>query len=288
MSTRYKLNIDKPCSENWNDMLPGNRGKFCQQCSKTVVDFSTMSDKQIVDYLKKGEKNICARVDNSQMRRAIIAQSSNSGFRNSLYKYLLGIFFFSLSGKSFSKNHNEHLKSQTEKIENLEQKETANSKFFESGSELKLIGKVKDAEDELTLSNAHITVEKDNNVLICGKSDTAGHFSILIPAPGNYVVRVSHDDYISKIYKNVKVTNNEITNLEIELEYASIILKEDVIVSAEPMIDPDYTSTGHVYVEKTEEKRWNTQPRIRNMDGKVHEEKKDNKWWKFWYKKEDH
>ncbi len=284
MSTKYKLNIAKPCSENWNDMTPALRGKFCQQCSKNVVDFSTMSDKQIVDYLKKGEKSICARIDNSQMSRAIIAQPNNSGIRNSFYKYLLGIFLFGLNGKSFSKNHSEQLKSQTKKIENLDQKKTENLKVDNSGSELKLIGKVKDAENELTLSNAHITLENDSVIQVCGKSDTSGNFSISVPAPGNYIVRVSHEDYNSKIYRNVKIMRHEVTNLEIELDYSSIILEEDVIVSAEPLIDPDNTSTGHVRVGKWRD----NQPRIRNMNGEVYVDTKDNKWWKFWRKKNNH
>ena len=41
----YKLNIEKPCSQDWEAMkLDINNNKFCQHCQKTVIDFSNLND----------------------------------------------------------------------------------------------------------------------------------------------------------------------------------------------------------------------------------------------------
>lgn len=56
----YKLTIPKPCNENWNKMTPDEKGRFCSSCSKTVVDFTKKSTKEIQDYLiEKNGQRVC-------------------------------------------------------------------------------------------------------------------------------------------------------------------------------------------------------------------------------------
>jgi len=61
MPKAIQLNIPKPCHENWNAMSPKEQGRYCGSCQKTVVDFSVMSDKEIVDYFRK-PLTMCADV----------------------------------------------------------------------------------------------------------------------------------------------------------------------------------------------------------------------------------
>ena len=48
----FKIEIPKPCHENWHEMLANERGAFCQNCQKTVIDFSQMTDNQLVTFVK--------------------------------------------------------------------------------------------------------------------------------------------------------------------------------------------------------------------------------------------
>ena len=48
----FKLNIAEPCAENWDTMTPTDCGKFCAACQKSVVDFSSMTDREIYDRSK--------------------------------------------------------------------------------------------------------------------------------------------------------------------------------------------------------------------------------------------
>ena len=53
MNSKSKITIPKPCHENWNAMTPKEKGKFCNSCSKTVVDFTKKSPSEIKQYLIK-------------------------------------------------------------------------------------------------------------------------------------------------------------------------------------------------------------------------------------------
>lgn len=66
-----KYTIEEPCHEDWNQMRQEEQGRFCSSCSKTVVDFSSMSDFSIVNYLE-GKKNesVCGRFRPDQMEKA--------------------------------------------------------------------------------------------------------------------------------------------------------------------------------------------------------------------------
>ncbi len=70
----FGIQLDNPCSENWVKMTPSERGRFCNSCSKQVVDFSVMSDADIVAYFKK-HKNVCGRFAEEQLERNLLPYS---------------------------------------------------------------------------------------------------------------------------------------------------------------------------------------------------------------------
>ena len=49
---KYFLHINEPCSQDWDSMTAAGQGKFCSQCSKTVIDFTGLSDAEIVRYIE--------------------------------------------------------------------------------------------------------------------------------------------------------------------------------------------------------------------------------------------
>ena len=69
---KLNLSIPTPCHENWDQMSQAEKGKFCGACQKTVVDFTTMSDRQLVDFFKKPKENVCGRFNDDQLDREIL------------------------------------------------------------------------------------------------------------------------------------------------------------------------------------------------------------------------
>jgi hypothetical protein len=82
-----KLQIPEPCHENWNNMTPEEHGRFCMSCSKTVIDFTAMTDRQVLEYFKNYTGSTCGRFSNDQLDRTIAEQQQ----QRSWWKYALNI-----------------------------------------------------------------------------------------------------------------------------------------------------------------------------------------------------
>ena len=70
MKTHYSISIPKPCHEDWSKMTPNEQGRFCQSCSKSVIDFTKMPKQEVQDYLavNTGAK-FCGRFKVSQLEQ---------------------------------------------------------------------------------------------------------------------------------------------------------------------------------------------------------------------------
>lgn len=50
MGKAFRIEIPKPCHEDWDAMTPNENGRFCGSCAKTVVDFTNMQTAEIQRY----------------------------------------------------------------------------------------------------------------------------------------------------------------------------------------------------------------------------------------------
>jgi hypothetical protein len=69
MSRNFQLTMPTPCHEDWESMRPEERGRFCEACSKTVVDFSMMTDREVMEYLGRAGRQVCGRMAPEQLDR---------------------------------------------------------------------------------------------------------------------------------------------------------------------------------------------------------------------------
>ncbi|KXH84776.1 HMG-box domain-containing protein [Chryseobacterium kwangjuense] len=75
-----KITIPKPCHENWETMSPQEKGRFCSVCSKTVRDFTTASDDEIMKSFSDSSEDICGNFYESQLNRPLQYSYINSVF----------------------------------------------------------------------------------------------------------------------------------------------------------------------------------------------------------------
>jgi hypothetical protein len=71
MPRPIQLGIPIPCQENWTNMQPAEKDRHCAACQKTVVDFTVMSDTEIIRYLAHAGPNVCGRLMPDQMNRRL-------------------------------------------------------------------------------------------------------------------------------------------------------------------------------------------------------------------------
>ena len=112
------VRIDQPCSENWNQMLPTEKGAFCQQCAAEVIDFTSKSNAEIKEILSGLiGKPVCSRMKVSQIETLHAEvetwhRSSSHQFQSTLLLSLVLVFGLSLFSCSTQKEKETILKMQ--------------------------------------------------------------------------------------------------------------------------------------------------------------------------------
>lgn len=71
-TSKPSITIPEPCHENWENMLPDEKGKFCLSCSKSVHDFTGKTDLEIHQILMAHrDQKVCGRFSKSQLNRPL-------------------------------------------------------------------------------------------------------------------------------------------------------------------------------------------------------------------------
>lgn len=87
------ISIPEPCGENWNAMTVHDAlHRHCGACDRVLVDFSQMSDAEIISFLQRGEKT-CGRFRNDQINRVYAVPKIISPRRSKHWWLLLPSLF---------------------------------------------------------------------------------------------------------------------------------------------------------------------------------------------------
>lgn len=119
MENKFKITIPKPCNEDWNEMSPTEKGRFCDVCTKEVVDFTNKTSEEIQKYfVEKKDKKVCGRFKNEQLDKVTIQIPTQVLFSQvHFHKMFMLALLISMGTSLFScKNSN----GKKQKIENIE------------------------------------------------------------------------------------------------------------------------------------------------------------------------
>jgi hypothetical protein len=103
MSKQLQLSVDNPCHQNWDEMSPAEKGRFCSSCEKQVIDFTNMSDSQLAVFFKKSSSaSVCGRFFQDQLDRNIEVPKKRIPWLKYFFQILLPAFLASakVSGQS--------------------------------------------------------------------------------------------------------------------------------------------------------------------------------------------
>lgn len=99
MKKEYLLSIDKPCAEKWSAFEKTLEGGLCLSCQKNVIDFTKMSEREIMKFISNSSSNTCGRISPTQLGQ--VYSSSNSSIGLQKWPWLkagmasLSVLFFS-------------------------------------------------------------------------------------------------------------------------------------------------------------------------------------------------
>ncbi|KAF2515803.1 hypothetical protein E0W68_12685 [Flavobacterium salilacus subsp. salilacus] len=140
----YKISVPKPCHEDWNTMTPDDKGRFCANCSKTVIDFSEMTDVEIKSYLivQKG-KSVCGHFRTSQLQRITITIPAQVLYsQTQFHKIFLLALLFTMGTTLLSCADEAGNKQKIENVVIEEEETTSTVEDIDSVSDVGVEGKV--------------------------------------------------------------------------------------------------------------------------------------------------
>lgn len=131
--------IAEPCHEKWNAMTASEQGRFCNSCQKTVVDFTRMTDRQVLDYMSKAAGSVCGRMTDRQLNRSFTSYDVQQTRSFSLQALVLGTAISAFSALNTYGQHKvgkmRPVKGEVQQVEVManqttEQSGAAQPKFF--------------------------------------------------------------------------------------------------------------------------------------------------------------
>ncbi|GAB4094369.1 carboxypeptidase-like regulatory domain-containing protein [Flaviaesturariibacter terrae] len=72
MGRRLNLQVPAPCSESWEAMQPREGGRYCSSCTRTITDFTQMTDAELTDFVQRNG-HACGRFRPDQLGRDLEA-----------------------------------------------------------------------------------------------------------------------------------------------------------------------------------------------------------------------
>lgn len=67
-------------------MTPNERGRHCDSCNKTVIDFTLYSEKQLIEFFSNATGRVCGHISAHQLNKVIAVRENN---RNTFFKNLI-------------------------------------------------------------------------------------------------------------------------------------------------------------------------------------------------------
>lgn len=103
MKASLRINLPEPCHEDWNQMTPAHKGRFCSACEKIVVDFTQFNDQELLDFFVHSKQKACGRFADNQLNRLVI--ETKPARQNAFFPALITALLSVSSLTSFGQNH---------------------------------------------------------------------------------------------------------------------------------------------------------------------------------------
>jgi hypothetical protein len=207
------ISIKNPCHENWDNMTDIADGKFCNSCQKNIVDFTELSNEEIVDWISSPVR-ICAKVDKEKLKdlNNYIAQCNNHPFpwKKFLAASLIGILPIV---KTEAKPNNALIEQTTSSYK-------INNQAIRSDTvkKITLSGRVISNKDSSSIAGATVKVKGRH---IGTSTDRNGNFELIVPDTTQMLVIICYN-CVTRVIK-IKPGTIEPYNISMEINPSALI-----------------------------------------------------------------
>ena len=222
MASSTRLTIPSPCSQPWQAMSPDQQGRFYTQCQKTVVDFTAMTDAQVMAYVQQPGGPGCGRFRSDQLNRVLVEPLNRRVIRWQWASLLLSGWLSSQTVQA---------QSGTEPnggavVHNLDDSTSVNTSVDSAkpSATVMIEGQILDARDKSPMPAAFVLIR---DTKYGTSADTAGRFRLLIPSVStNDTVRL-RAGLIGYVHQEIDLPVSALSQpLRFELQEDSTALSE--------------------------------------------------------------
>lgn len=223
MPKSIQLNIAEPCHENWQNMTPQQQGRFCGSCQKTVVDFTMMSDQEVLNYFLKADHNVCGRFADDQLNKELKVTEKKKRF-SWVYVWNILVATF-LAVKADAQNVNPKKPAEPVKEIVLKLGRVAYVPPVNSGKPVIVTGNVIDETSKKPVAGASIRIKGMGGGCM---ADTTGKFNLKVENKEGLELEFSAIGYETQTLEVNEFTN--VKNIQVSLKPSFTDLKEVSII----------------------------------------------------------
>ena len=96
MSKGLKISLPASCRQSWSEMQAVSDGRYCTACQKKVIDFTAMTDAELIHFFQQTIGPICGRFAPEQLNRNLTLPRKPLPFLKHLLLVSLPAFLLSL------------------------------------------------------------------------------------------------------------------------------------------------------------------------------------------------
>jgi hypothetical protein len=220
----FSIQIEKPCTVNLSGMTRHEVRLFCTHCEKHVIDFSKLSDEEVIRIVEKMDEKFCGRFTKSQLDRVFtISKKKQASPR--LNKILAGLFALGML-ETTQINAQEKKNVEMVQVEKNKQSEiplTDSEKNNISGDTTKNVvrGIVLNADTKSPVTYGNVII---GETVFYSKIDSAGKFSFSIPdslVTDSISIRIFSNGYESD---SVKISKAQLSTEQ------TFLLREEMLI----------------------------------------------------------
>jgi CarboxypepD_reg-like domain/Secretion system C-terminal sorting domain len=191
MPASLHVNIPEPCHENWQNMTPNQQGRHCMSCQKTVVDFTLMSDQEILNHISRASSNICGRFDEEQLDKVYEEKKIRRSF-SFRYAWNVVVATFLLTGNAAMAQSKNPVKKK-EMVNSKDKTDNREQQIILGGiasiiPDRKITGEIIDDSTGKPVSFASIRIKGVKTGL---SANEAGRFDLVAPGRKNKITLIA-------------------------------------------------------------------------------------------------